>query len=239
MHTLQHSGNEGHSLGQLLNTFAALSLLQVGPCPPLQADWFVGPPAPPVQAPVTLCVSQSKHLGSEVQTPVVPESTTLTKPLPQIGAVKAGCIVGMKMKRIWANATLPAAQTVANGANVTAGVSVEGLLRARMRVEKRDLLQAGTTLEGTLLWAAVNVKHQALLKTGIVMDETVQCTAADTGLSAMANTKQSAGQNQAGDISEFVAAASALDSWMGWFLVKFLWCSSPPCSRVPVEEGTA
>lgn len=58
---------------------------------------------------------------------------------------------------------------------------------------------------------------------------------------AVAKTEQTAGQNRADGVSVFVAAsaASALGSWMGRFLVKFLWAPSPPCSPVPVEEGTA
>lgn len=77
-----------------------------------------------------------------------------------------------------------------------------------------------------------------MLQAGTMWDATVWRTAPNTGPTAVAKT---AGQNQADGVSEFVAAsaASALGSWVGWFLVKFLWAPSPLCSPVPVEEGTA
>lgn len=80
-----------------------------------------------------------------------------------------------------------------------------------------------------------------MLQAGTILDATVQRTDPDTGATAVAKTEQTAGENQADAVSEFVAAAaaSALGSWVGWFLVKFLWAPSPPCSPVPVEEGTA
>lgn len=56
---------------------------------------------------------------------------------------------------ICANASLTAPRTGANGANVTAEISLENLLWDVVKVEKQDALQAGTILEETVLW---NVK---------------------------------------------------------------------------------
>lgn len=145
MHTLQDSGNEGHSVGQLLDSFAALSHLLKCP-PPLQADLLVWHPAPLVDPPVTLCVdqqsegefaqfylcdlcmSQSKHLGVAPQTlESVPCNTTLTIPLSGMSAVWTDDVVEMMLKDICANATLTGPQTGANGASVTAEIFVQNL----------------------------------------------------------------------------------------------------------------
>lgn len=59
------------------------------------------------------------------------------------------------------------------------------------------------------------------------MDGTSQCTAQHTGATAEAKSDMTGVQNGAGDVSEFVAAAAASASWMGWFRVKCLWTPVP------------
>lgn len=57
-----------------------------------------------------------------------------------------------------ANARVTATQTGANVANATAGICVESLLWDLVEVEKRDVLQAGTIQEETVLWNVMHVK---------------------------------------------------------------------------------
>lgn len=88
----------------------------------------------------------------------------------------------------------------------------------------------------------MNVKQQsAQVQAGIILDATAQCTDPDTGATAVSETQQTAGQNQADGVSVFVAAsaASALGFWTGWYQGKFLWAPALLRSPVPVEEGTA
>lgn len=82
-------------------------------------------------------MSQSKHLGAAPQTLDVPENTTLTEPLC---AVWTGDVVEAMRVHACANARLTAPQTGANGANVTAEISVDCLLWDVVKVEKRDAL---------------------------------------------------------------------------------------------------
>lgn len=75
-----------------------------------------------------------------------------------------------------------------------------------------------------------------------MVDWTVQNADPRTEVTATAKTElQTAGYNQAGGASVFLAAAaaSALGSRMVWIQGNFLWAPSPPCSPVPAEEGTA
>lgn len=70
----------------------------------------------------------------------------------------------------------------------------------------------------------------------------MQYTDPHSGAADVAKTEQqTAGQNRAGGVSVFVAAAaaSALGSWTVWARGQILWDPSLPCSPVPVEEGTA
>lgn len=222
-------------------------------CPPsLQADPFVHPHARRVCSPVTLCLDrqsdgalaplraqfflcqlclfQSRHLGAAPQTLNVPENTTLTQ--SELSLVWTVDVVEMMMIMIYicANSRLTAPKTAANGADVTAGISVKSLLWDVVKVEKRVALQARTILEETVLWEVVNVKQRAVLQAETILDETVQHIDPDTGATAAATTEQTAGQNQADGVSVFVAAAaaSAMGSWVGWIQGKFLWAPSLP-----------
>lgn len=63
---------------------------------------------------------------------------------------------------------------------------------------------------------------------------------ADTWVSAVAALGLTVELNQAGGISVFVVAASAVGSRVGWVQGEFLWApTSLLCAPVPVEEGTA
>lgn len=145
-------------MGQLLDSVAALSLLQR--CPPsLQAAPFVHPPACHVCSPVTLCLDQqsdgalapiharfflcqlclcqSKRLGAAPQTLNVPEHTTLTLRAEWAVDVVERMVMVVVMIYICANARLTAPQTAANGADVTAEFSVKSLLWDVVKVEKQ------------------------------------------------------------------------------------------------------
>lgn len=67
-------------------------------------------------------------------------------------------VVEMMMIYICANAALTPPQTGVDGANVIAGISVESLLWDVVKVEKLNVLQAGTHLEETVLWIVMDVK---------------------------------------------------------------------------------
>lgn len=61
-----------------------------------------------------------------------------------------------------------------------------------MKVENREALQAGTVLGDTGVWNGMNVKWQAALKAGTVLDATEKHIDPDFGDSLLAKTEQTA-----------------------------------------------